>query len=261
MVIDPTPADLAVTGLLYAVVVASSLKEGLAIERQLTVAAVRMGAQLLLVGYLIGLLFAVDRWYVVLGALLAMSLYAARAGLARVKGAAPGLYAPMWIGVAGGTILTTAVVTGGVLKIDPWYRPEVLIPLGGMILGNAMNGGALAADRLHAELKGRRDEIETLLALGLDYPRAAHEAKRAAVRAALIPTINSMVTVGLVHLPGVMVGQMLGGVDPVTAAKYQFVIMLMVATSVTLASVLFANRALSVYFTRHHQLRHELFGP
>ncbi|MBF0170829.1 MAG: iron export ABC transporter permease subunit FetB [Nitrospinae bacterium] len=258
--IDPTPADLAVASLLYGAVVGLSLKEGLGVEKSLTVAALRMGVQLFFVGYLVRFLFGVERWYVVTGALFLMSLYAARAGVARMKRPVPGLWGPMWIGVFGGTLFTTAVVTQGVLKLDPWYAPEGLIPLGGMILGNAMNGGALAADRLHAELKARRDEIEALLALGLTYPRAAREASREAVRGALIPTVNSMLTVGIVHLPGIMVGQMLGGADPVTAAKYQFVIMLMVAASVSLTAALFVKRGLAVYFTGAHQLRHELFG-
>ncbi len=257
--IDPTPTDLAVASLLYGAVVLLSLKEGLGVEKSLTVAALRMGAQLFFVGYLVRYLFGVEQWWIVTGALFLMSLYAARAGVGRMKRPVPGLWGPMWIGVASGALFTTAVVTQGVLKLDPWFNPAGLIPLGGMILGNAMNGGALAADRLHAELKGRRNEIEALLALGLDHRRASRDAAREAVRGAMIPTINSMLTVGIVHLPGIMVGQMLGGADPVTAAKYQFVIMLMVAASVSVTATLFVKRGLSVYFTPAQQIRHELF--
>lgn len=259
MIIDPGWEDLAMTLLLYAMVVALSIREGLRIEKSLTIATARTVVQLFFIGYVIKAIFGVGEWYLVVGALLLMMTYAARAGLERMKRPVPGLYIPMWWGVVAGSLFTTAVVTGAVLKLDPWYRPDVLLPLGGMILGNAMNGGSLAADRLYAEMKARQPEIEMLLMLGWDYRRASQEAKREAVRAALIPTINTMMTVGLVHLPGIMVGQLLGGAAPVVAAKYQIIIMLMVASSVTVASSVFASMALGRFFTPRQQLKRQLF--
>jgi putative ABC transport system permease protein len=258
MIIDPGFDDLAMTMVLFAIVVALSIREGLKIERSLAIATVRTVVQLLFIGYVIKGLFDVDTWYIIVGALLLMMTYAAKAGLGRMKKKVPGLFLPMWVGVVSGSIFTIAVVTGLVLKIDPWYRPDVLIPLGGMILGNAMNGGAIAADRLHTEIRARKDQIETYLMLGRDYRYAAKEARREAVRAALIPTINSMMTVGLVHLPGIMVGTMLGGVEPMVAAKYQIIIMLMVASSVTVASSVFTALALKSYFTENQSLKLKL---
>lgn len=258
MIIDPGFEDLAMTMLLFAIVVALSIREGLNIERSLTIATIRTVVQLIFIGYVIKGLFAVNTWYIIAGALLFMMTYAAKAGLGRMKKQVPGLFLPMWAGVVTGSIFTIAVVTGMVLKIDPWYRPDVLIPLGGMILGNAMNGGAIAADRLYTEIRARKDQIETYLMLGRDYRTAAKEARREAVRAALIPTINSMMTVGLVHLPGIMVGQMLGGVEPLVAAKYQIIIMLMVASSVTVASCVFTAMALKSYFTQNQSLNLKL---
>ena len=259
MIIDPRWDDLAVALALYAAVVGLSIREGLGVERSLTIATFRTVVQLLFMGFVIKILFGVDHWYVIVGALLIMMTYAARAGLGRMKKPIPGLYLPMWWGVLTGSVFTTAVVTGAVLKIDPWYKPDVLIPLGGMILGNAMNGGSLAADRLYSELKSRRAEIETLMLLGWDFRRASGEARRESIRAALIPTINSMMTVGLVHLPGIMVGQMLGGAPPIVAAKYQIIIMLMVASSVTVTAVVFTSLAMKRYFTRRQQLKNWLF--
>lgn len=258
MIIDPDIYDMAMTMLMFGAVVGLSVYEGLRLEKSLALATLRSIVQLTLVGYVITALFHVNRWWVVALALLFMSAIAARAGLDRMRGKVPGLYMPMWIGVAFGTLYTIAVVTGAVLKVTPWYRVDVMIPLGGMILGNAMNGGAIAADRLYTEIKNRRAEIETLLMLGWDYRAAGAKARREAVRAALIPTINTMMTVGLVHLPGIMVGQMLGGVAPVTAAKYQIVIMLMVASSVTLTAVAFTALALKRFFTPNQALRTEL---
>jgi len=258
MIIDPGWDDLSMTVALFVAVVALSIREGLNVEKDLAVATVRTVVQLFFVGYIIKALFAVNTWYIVAGALLLMMTYAAKAGLGRMKRQVPGFYPPMWAGVVSGTVFTTAVVTGAVLKADPWYRPDVMIPLGGMILGNAMTGGAIAADRLVSEIRARKNEIELWLMLGRDYRFAAREARREAVRAALIPTINTMMTVGLVHLPGIMVGQMLGGVEPVVAAKYQIIIMLMVASCVTVASSVFATLALKRFFTPRQQLKHWL---
>ncbi len=259
MIIDPGWQDLLMTALLFAIVVALSIREGLGMERTMFIGSLRTVTQLLLMGFVIKALFQVDLWYVIVGVLVCMTIYAASAGLSRMKRPVAGLYLPMWTGVAVGTLFTTAVVTGAVLKIEPWYRPDMLIPLGGMILGNAMTGGALAADRLYTELKSRQEEIETLLQLGWDYKRAAHESKKEAVRAAMIPTINSMMTVGIVHIPGVMAGQMLGGVSPFVAAKYQIIIMLMIASAVTITSTVFTTLALKRYFTPHQQLNRKIF--
>ncbi|VAX24448.1 hypothetical protein MNBD_NITROSPINAE01-59 [hydrothermal vent metagenome] len=259
MVIDPTATDLAMTILLFAVVVGFSIREGLGIERSLTVATIRTVVQLLFMGFVVKVLFGVNQWWVVLLALFVMMTYAASAGLSRMKDRMSGLFIPMWVGIVTGSVFTTAVVTGAVLKVEPWWRPEMLIPLGGMILGNAMNGGALAADRLYSEIKSRQNEIEMLLALGRDYKRAAHTAKKEAIRSALIPTINSMMTVGIVHLPGLMVGQLLGGVEPIVAAKYQIIIMLMVASSVTITAVVFTTLAMKNFFTKNQQLKRRVF--
>lgn len=259
MIIDPGWEDLMMTMALFAVVILLSVREGLKVERSMLIATIRTVAQLLLMGLVVKALFAVEAWYVIVAALMIMMTYAAKAGLGRMKKRVRGLFMPMWVGVVTGSVFTIAVVTGAILKIDPWYRPDVLIPLGGMILGNAMNGGSLAADRLYTEIKSRQEEIETLLLLGWDYKKAAQEAKRESVRAALIPTINTMMTVGVVHLPGVMVGQMLGGVEPMVAAKYQIIIMLMVASSVTLTAVVFTRLALRNYFTPSQQLKRWLF--
>ena len=255
MIIDPGWGDLAMTLILFGAVTLFCAWDGLRLERSLAIATIRTVVQLFFIGLVIRGVFAINAWSLVVGALLLMMTYAAWAGLGRVKNRAPGLFLPMWAGVVSGSVFTTAVVTGAVLKIDPWYRPDVLLPLGGMILGNAMNGGSISADRLHAEIRARREQIEMALTLGWDYRRATAEARRSAVRAALIPTLNTMMTVGLVHLPGMMVGQLLGGVEPMVAAKYQIIIMLMVASSVTVAASVFTTLALGRFFTPHQQLK------
>ena len=157
----------------------------------------------------------------------------------------------MLVGCGGGTIFFCLLVIGP----DPWYDPRYLIPLAGMIIGNSMNGAALAAERLASEIDERREEIESALCLGADSRNASREAVRQAFRAALIPTVNTMAAMGLVALPGMMTGQILSGTEPVTAVKYQIAIMCAITGSVGLTSFLILHQGARRYFTSAQQLR------
>jgi putative ABC transport system permease protein len=135
-----------------------------------------------------------------------------------------------------------------------------VIPLAGIIVGNAMNGAALAAERLGSEMTHRRRELEALLALGATPGQASRDAVRSAVRACMIPTINSLLSVGIVHLPGVMTGQILSGTAPLMAVRYQLVIMYMIVFVTAMTAVLVTALAYRRYFTPRMQLVQERFG-
>ena len=138
-----------------------------------------------------------------------------------------------------------------------WYQPQYTIPLLGMILGNSLTAISLGMGRLSEELLRRRGEVETLLALGATRWEAGRDAVRTAIRTGLIPILNTMMVVGLVSLPGMMTGQILSGVDPLDAVKYQIVIMFLIAASTALGvvtSVLLGYRRL---FNAWHQFRYE----
>ena len=126
------------------------------------------------------------------------------------------------IAIGGGVNLLA--VTKFILVLDPWYQPRYLIPLAGMIFSSAMNGVSLAVERLYAEL-GRN----------VTY----RDAKGLAMKAALLPITNSLLAVGLVSLPGMMTGQILSGISPLIAVRYQIVVMCMIFSSVGLSSYLF----------------------
>ena len=126
------------------------------------------------------------------------------------------------IAIGGGVNLL--IVTKFILVLDPWYQPRYLIPLAGMIFSSAMNGVSLAVERLYAEL-GRN----------VTY----RDARGLAMKAALLPIINSLLAVGLVSLPGMMTGQILSGISPLIAVRYQIVVMCMIFSSVGLSSYLF----------------------
>jgi putative ABC transport system permease protein len=140
-----------------------------------------------------------------------------------------------------------------IVRVRPWYAPQYAIPLLGMILGNTLNGVSLGLDRLGTELAGKRDQVESLLALGATRWEAARGPIEQAVKTGLIPTINAMMVVGIVSLPGMMTGQLLAGTSPVEAVKYQIVIMFLIASGTALGTVLVVLLSFRRLFNDDHQ--------
>jgi putative ABC transport system permease protein len=153
--------------------------------------------------------------------------------------------------------LTLVLATEVMLQIRPWYNPYYLVPLMGMVIGNSLNSATLAVERLDSELRSGRERVEALLALGATSRQAAAAPVRSAMKAAMIPIINSMMVVGLVSLPGMMTGQILGGSSPLVAIKYQVLIMYMIAFSTTVTAFMLTTLRARSYFTAAHQLREE----
>jgi putative ABC transport system permease protein len=188
---------------------------------QALVAIVRMLAQLLLVGYGLVYIFESDASWVVLAVLLVMVSVSSWIGLRTVPGRRRGLYWRACLAIAVGGGIPFVLVTQFVLELSPWYYARYAIPLAGMIFANAMTSVSLAAERFFAESTR-----------GADYV----EARRTALGAALIPITNAMLAVGLVSLPGMMTGQILSGIDPLLAVRYQIVVMCMIYASAGLAA-------------------------
>src|SRR5437870_5431466 len=153
------------------------------------------------------------------------------------------------------TGVTLAYVIGAVVQVRPWYEPQYIIPIAGMILGSSMTSAALGGDRLQGELRVRAAEVETRLALGFSGREAMQPLVRSALRAAMIPVVNGMMTVGLVQLPGMMTGQILAGSSPLLAIRYQIVVVFMQAAATAVGSLLFVRLAAARYLTPAHQLR------
>ena len=230
------------------------------LERGFVIGAIRAVVQLIAVGYILVYIFAADQWWLVLLALTVMLLSATQAATRRARGNKPTrddrtlLWRISGTSMLLGSGLTLAFVTQIVLRVDPWYEPQYLIPLFGMIVGNAMNATALAAERLASELQAHRGQVEAYLALGASPARAAAEPERRALTAALIPTINGLMTVGLVSLPGMMTGQILAGVSPLLAIRYQIVVMFMLAGATALTAVAVVLWYRRTFFTPAGQL-------
>ena len=247
--------DMAVALSLVAIAILASLRLGLRMERTLLWATCRTVVQLLAVGYVVHALFALDHPLPVLGILLVMLVAASWTAAGRPRMRRGALVARTFTGLLLGGGLTIVIVVHVVVGADPWYAPRYLIPLGGMILGNAMNGAALGLERFERELVRGRPQVEAILALGGTPVQAAAEAEREAVRASLVPTVNSMLVVGLVQLPGIMTGQILAGADPLVAVRYQMLVMFMLLSAVSLASGISVRLSRRLYFTEAWQLR------
>jgi putative ABC transport system permease protein len=225
----------------------------LGLERRLLLAAVCTVVQLLLVGLVLEWVFRVDRWYVVLGLMVVMTLIAGVAATQRTQVRYPGIWLRSIASIWASSWLIAALALGVIVRVRPWYAPQYAIPLLGMILGNTLNGAALGLDRLGSELRARRDHVEALLALGATRWEAARPLVQQAVRTGLIPTINAMMVVGIVSLPGMMTGQILAGADPVEAVKYQIVIMFLIASAAALGTVSVVLLSYRRLFNEHHQ--------
>ncbi len=254
-IIDLAWFDLGLAAGLILIAIGVSRVQGLGLGRDLLVGAFRTVVQLVLVGYVLIYIFALDRWYLVIAALLIMVAVATHAAVGRQARPSRFLYGITGVAILAGSGLTLIYVGAAVVQVDPWYNPRYLIPLFGMIVGNAMNAAALAAERLDGEMDNRRQEIEAYLALGASTTRAARRPVRLSLTAALIPTINSLMVVGVVSLPGMMTGQILAGVSPLTAVRYQIVVMFMLAGAVALTAVLVVLWYRRSFFTPAAQLR------
>jgi putative ABC transport system permease protein len=225
------------TGLIVAAG-AVSLVLRLGVEKRLGVAALRTVIQLGLLGLILERVFAVRNPYVVVGLLLLMTVFAAREAVGRSSRRYKGILADAWLTMAATCFLVGGIVTQVVVGVEPWYDPQYVIPLLGMILGNSLTGISLCLDRFMDHLETRSAEVELRIAFGATRREALAAPLKDAVRTGMIPIINSMAAAGIVSLPGMMTGQILAGSPPMQAVAYQIVVMFMIAAAVALGAML-----------------------
>jgi len=189
-------------------------------------AVARMLIQLLLIGYVLTYIFEAEQAGMIVFVLAVMLVAASWIALRPLKNKQPYLYRNALGAILVGGVLTLALMTQVVLDVQPWFLPRYVVPLAGMIFASSMNAVSLAAERFEAEC----DRAHTYI-----------DARNTALQSSLIPVTNTLFAVGLVSLPGMMTGQILSGVSPLVAAKYQIVIMCMVfgASGISAALYLF----------------------
>lgn len=195
-------------------------------------AMARMVLQLLLIGYFLIYIFKAEHGGVIMAVLGVMLVAASWIALRTVPHRRKALFARALASITLGGGLTLALITQAVIGLEPWYQPSYMIPLAGMIFANAMTAISLAAERLEHELS-----------LGNTYEKAS----MVALNAALIPILNALFAVGLVSLPGMMTGQILSGVSPLIAARYQIMVMAMIFGASGLSVLFFLRCCRSLF--------------
>lgn len=218
-----TPAGL-MLGLIPVVIVIVVLFRWSLDAKSALYATGRMLIQLVLIGYVLTFIFDTDEAWLVAGVLTVMLIAASWIALRPLQQARATAFSHALVAIGIGGVSTLILVTQVVVGVEPWYEPRYVIPIAGMIFAGSMNAVSLAAERFAAE----RERAATI-----------DHAKRTALQAALIPLINSFFAVGLVSLPGMMTGQILSGVSPLTAARYQIVVMAMMFGSAGIAAAVY----------------------
>jgi putative ABC transport system permease protein len=226
---------------LMGLVIALSVWQKLKLEGNLAIATGRSVIQLLVVGYLLEAVFAFRNPFFVLLVVAVMVTIATIVARNQISQKIPRL-----LPIVGGSILFSTVLTLGyvnllILRPDPWYEPQNLIPLAGILVGNTMNAATIAGDRFVSAIESSQLEIDTHLSLGATRQQATTQYRRDAIRAGLLPTLNTMLVVGVVTLPGIFTGQVLGGASPLVAAGYQILILFMLAFGSLLTTILVVN--------------------
>jgi putative ABC transport system permease protein len=230
--------QLAVAALLVVAAGVVSILLQLGIERRLGIAALRSVVQLGLLGVILERIFAIRNPFLVVALVLLMTVFAAREAVGRATRRYRGIVVDAWLTMAATCLTVGAVVTQVVVGVDPWFEPQYVIPLLGMILGNSLTGISLCLDRFMDHLEVRAPEVELRIAFGANRREALAPPLRDAVRTGMIPIINAMAAAGIVSLPGMMTGQILAGSPPLQAVAYQIVVMFMIAAAVALGAML-----------------------
>lgn len=228
---------------------------GIRREKQILIASVRMTIQLTVMGYILMYIFRTPSWWLTSLMILVMISFAIFNAIKRVKTAmSKQLKYVMGVSLSLGALSVVVFFVIAVVQVRPWFNPQYFIPISGMIVGNAMTGISLGSNKLCSDMQDKRPIIENSLMLGATPARATKEIVNDAFDSAILPTMNNMLTMGIVSLPGMMTGQILSGTFPLTAIKYQIGIMLAILGSTALCSMLFVTLGYKTFFTKDGRL-------
>lgn len=249
--------DLALAATLILINGLLSVAFRLGLERTLFINAVRMTVQLMAIGFVLKFIFVQTSPLWTLGLGLCMVLLAGREALARQTRRFKGWWA---YGLGASTLLFVGLLAilfgvGVLIRPEPWYTPRFVLPILGMILGNTLTGISLGLDTLTTAANRERASIEARIALGHTRFEAIGAVTRQALKTGMMPIINAMAATGIVALPGMMTGQILAGVDPVEATKYQVLIMFLIAGGTALGTLMAVLGGARLLTDERHRLR------
>ena len=254
-VITLSAGDLALVALLILLNAAVSVALKLGLERRLLVASVRAVVQLTLLGFVLQWVFETHEPFLILTLMVLMASIAGIEAVRRTTRRVPGVFAASTTVMLVSSMAVTLYGLIAVIGTEPWYEPRYAIPILGMVLGNALNGISLGLETVLEGFDRDRRQVELLLTLGTTRAEAARDVVRRAVRTGLIPILNSMIAVGIVAIPGMMTGQILGGEDPADAARYQIFILFSIAGGVALGTMGVVLAATRLSFDERDRLR------
>ncbi|MCD8847885.1 ABC transporter permease [Mammaliicoccus sciuri] len=230
------------------IVISKSFNLGL--EKDTLIAAIRSFVQLLIVGYILQFIFDQESHIFII--LMVMLIIGAATQNARKKGLEiPGITWKLLLAFVAIEVITQGILLG--FKITP-PTAQYIIPISGMIVGNAMVLSILFLNRFMSEVKQNENVIEPVLCLGGTPKQAIHKQLITSIQSSVIPTIEQQKTIGLVQLPGMMSGQIIGGADPIEAVLFQILIVFMLLTSATMTSVILGFLSYPTLFNKKQQL-------
>lgn len=255
-VMDLPLLNLALAYVFVLLLLLLSKARGIGRERLILLATTRMTVQLTAMGFVFMFVFDHPSWWLTLLMLAVMLFFAIYNAAKRVKlPLSRELKRLIALSMAVGYLVTAAVFLFAVLRVDPWFDPQYCIPISGMIIGNAMTGIALGTNKLCTGMRENRVMVENSLMLGATPEAATRDIVNDAFDSAILPTMNNMLTMGIVSIPGMMTGQILSGTFPLTAIKYQIGIMLAILGCTALAVILFVTLGYRTFFTETQALR------
>lgn len=232
--LDISAVELALASLFIVAAGAISLWGRIGLGKPILIGAVRCVLQLTIMGYVLSFIFGIASPWLVLLLFCIMVAFAVRIVRGNVSEKSIPFIFPSFVTMLLVYTVVTGIVSGLIVGVRPFWHPQYFIPLAGMVAGNSMTALGLSLDRLLSDLKAKRDLVEMQLCLGATPVEASQDIFRDALKAGMIPSVNSLAGVGLVFLPGMMTGQILSGEDPMLAIRYQIVVMFMLVASTTL---------------------------
>ena len=230
--------------------------KGIKKEKQIFIASLRMTLQLLIAGYILTYVFEHEHPLFTIVIIALMEVFAVFTIIKRLKkNSPPAIKKVVIISMLTGTILCIIYFIFIVIRVSPWYEPRYFIPIAGMVIGNSMTGISLGVNKLVGDMVSQKHVVESSLMLGATPYDACKDIVNNSFESAIIPSLNSMLGMGIIFLPGMMTGQILAGITPVTAIKYQIAIILGITGSVSLTVIIFVQLAYKTFFNKRDQFK------
>jgi putative ABC transport system permease protein len=252
------PSMLILYGIL-AVPIGLSLLLKLKNVKPVLIAALRMTVQLAVVGFYLDVIFRLHNAWINFGWFVFM-IVVANFSVTRNAGLKAKKFFPIvFCGLVVGSFFVLIAFIFLAIRPEPFYDARYLIPIGGMVVGNCMRANVISLERFYSSIKKNEREFLTYLLMGASLREAILPYLREAIKPALAPSIATMTTLGLVSLPGMMTGQILGGSSPIVAIKYQIAVMIAIFTAIMISTVVNILLSLKVAFNQYLVLKKDLF--